>query len=608
MLKRAISGASIVLHGGEIITVDEDFTVAQAVALSNGKITAVGRTAEIVKLVGPDTLSIDLKGKTVIPGLIDTHSHVQSYAERNYGAELSAHQFRVYPLNFRIIKTKEDVLRQIQQTITAIGAQPGEWVHFSSRGISDIQHIKILFDRLNRWELDKVTPDNPVALSVGIPIENGYLVNGKAMDILWEKYGDFIEKYGRYWVDANGRPDGHLEPPANRLVMNEFRPRPSAQDLATIYNKTLEEWSAMGVTTISTKLHPESVEAYQLLESRGQLKARMAYGADWLFGLPGLDEALESTKMGEGTDKVWMASLTPVGLDGSGARQCTALVRDNKAAEDEGTMGLALLGDWYPNGQCHLDIEYRGAVGRGAPIGGNYYREWLSEVARYGHRVANTHMAGDRTQELFLNALEQVDRERPSSVKNWALDHCTLVNPEDISRAARLGVVWSCAPKYIANFATIARSYGEEIANKFLVPVKSMIDAGIHVAFEMDRDEYVWKDLELLITREVEGQVWGSHERIDRVTALKMITIWASEYLLREEQLGSIESGKWADLVVLDRSYMQIPEDEISEIQPLMTLLGGDPVYLHPDFAAESKLRPDQAVIATYQALRSRHH
>ncbi|MEE2822915.1 MAG: amidohydrolase family protein [Acidobacteriota bacterium] len=596
----------MILYSGKILTVDEDFTIAEAVAINNGEITAVGNDTEVLKQAGQHTTKIDLEGKTVVPGLIDTHSHVQSYAERSHGGQLSSKQMQNYPINFRIVQSTEDVVNQIRQTLKAIDAQPGEWIHFSSRGISEHEHVEILFDQLDRWELDKASPNNPIVLSMGIPIENGYFINSLAIDILWNKYGDFINRYGRYWVDDQGRPDGHLEPPASRLVMTEFRPQPAPEDLAPVYNKTLEEWSAMGITTISTKLQIEDVEAYRLLEANGTLKARMAYGANWLFGRPDVADGLKNTKRGEGSTMVWMSSVTPVGLDGSGARQCTALERNNDAAGDQGTMGLSLIGAWYPNGQCHLDLEYRGSVGRGAPISGNYYREWLFEVAQHNHRVANMHVAGDRAQELYITALEQVNQERPSSVQNWALDHCTLVNPEDIARAARMGVVWSCAPKYIANYPSIARSYGEEIANQYLVPVKSMIDAGIHVAFELDRDAYVWSDLEMLITRMVDGNVFGAHERIDRVTALKMLTIWGAEYVLRENQLGSIEPGKLADLVVLDRDYMTIPEKEIAKIQALMTILGGETMYVHSDFADEIDIRPDNAVISTYQALKGR--
>jgi hypothetical protein len=105
----------------------------------------------------------------------------------------------------------------------------------------------------------------------------------------------------------------------------------------------------------------------------------------------------------------------------------------------------------------------------------------------------------------------------------------------------------------------------------------------------------------------VEGKVLGAHERIDRTTALKMITRWSAEYVLKEEELGSVEPGKRADLVVLDRNYMTIPEEEISEIRALMTLLGGTVVYLDSGFAAELQLRPETAVVATYQSLRKRH-
>ena len=138
-----------------------------------------------------------------------------------------------------------------------------------------VEQVKILYDELNRWELDKVTPDNPVALSLGIPNFNGFLLNGKAMDIVMGKYGDFIQRYGRFWIDDAGRPDGHLEPPASRLLF-QYLPDPSPEDVAPVYKKYLEELAATGITTVSTRLPRYSSEAYKLLELRGELTLRMA--------------------------------------------------------------------------------------------------------------------------------------------------------------------------------------------------------------------------------------------------------------------------------------------------------------------------------------------
>ena len=149
--------------------------------------------------------------------------------------------------------------------------------------------------------------------------------------------------------------------------------------------------------------------------------------------------------------------------------------------------------------------------------------------------------------------------------------------------------------------------YGERIAHTYVAPVKSMLDAGNKVVFEADRDSYTWSDMELLMTRkDREGKVWGPQERLDRVTVLKMITRWAAEYVLKPDKLGSIEPGKLADLVVLDRDYMTIPEEDVSEIQPQVTVFDGKIIYIHPKFSQEYNLRPRGALIATYEDLIAR--
>ena len=262
--------ADTILHNGKVLTVDANFSIAEAVAVRGDQILAVGTNNEILRLAGSDTVRIDLMGRTLTPGLINTHVHQESPG--GYGSDLTAPQRKQYPLNFRLVKTKDDVLKQIEDIIAAFDFEPGEWIQFSTnpRG----EQARMLYDDLNRWELDKAAPDNPIALSMGIPILNMALVNSKAIEALWARYGDFVETYGRYWVDASGRPDGHLEPPAVRTLIQEFMPEPDVELMAPLYQKTLQERAAVGVTTMSGGLHEFSVDVYKWLDARGEMPLR----------------------------------------------------------------------------------------------------------------------------------------------------------------------------------------------------------------------------------------------------------------------------------------------------------------------------------------------
>jgi predicted amidohydrolase YtcJ len=145
------------------------------------------------------------------------------------------------------------------------------------------------------------------------------------------------------------------------------------------------------------------------------------------------------------------------------------------------------------------------------------------------------------------------------------------------------------------------------MANTMIVPVGAMVKAGVKVVYEADRDNYTWGDLEILLTRkDRQGKVWGAQDRVDKPTALRMITRWAADYVLKSDKLGSIEPGKLADLVVLDRDYMTIPPDDVSDLRPQMTVFDGKVVFLTPSFSAEQNLKPAGALIATYDELYAR--
>jgi predicted amidohydrolase YtcJ len=223
--------AEIILHNGKILTVDANFSVAETVATPANWIVAVGQDVNVLKLAGPTMLVIDLKGRTVVPGLIDAHSHIHNYAEGSYGVNWTDVQRGDDSLDFRGVRSKNDVLEQI-------------------RGVIHKYH------------------------------------NSKAIDILRANYGDIVKRCGRYWINAAGAPDGHLEgPPATRLGV-KYLPKYSLSpgSLASIYQKYLQELAATGITGLSTWLPTQSIKAYQLLDAKGELTHRLAYGMEDFFG------------------------------------------------------------------------------------------------------------------------------------------------------------------------------------------------------------------------------------------------------------------------------------------------------------------------------------
>jgi hypothetical protein len=363
-----------------------------------------------------------------------------------------------------------------------------------------------------------------------------------------------------------------------------------------------EELVANGQTTVSGRYPVYRVAALKLMESRGELLGRTAYGLEDAFGVvTDLDAGLRKLQgiIGSGTDKIWVASIAPSSVDGSSSRMCT-----NQQKKGNGAIDYL-----YPMGQCYQDAEFRGAAGHGAPISKNYYRDWVMASAKYGIRFANTHMSGDRSINTFIKMIADAQSEYgPVSTKNWASDHCVLTNPADLPQAAKLGVLFSCYSNPINNGAEIARNYGDKVAETFISPVKTMVDLGMHPAYEQENSD-VWRGLSQFMTRkDRSGKVWGPQERIDHPTALKMTTIWAAEYVLKPDKLGSIEKGKLADMAVLDRDYLTISDEDVAKIQPQLTVFDGRIVFVHTQFAQEYNLRPPGAVISTYQDLIKRRN
>jgi len=605
----AAQSADMILHNGKVLTVDNNFSIAQAVAIQGRNILAVGSNDEVLKLKGPSTTVLDLKGRTVIPGFVDTHRHMYSYAENAYGGGLTAAELKRFPVDWRGVRGKEDVVAQIKSIMDKEKFKPGEWIYFANQLMfisgGTVEQAKILYDDLDRFDIDKVTPDNPVILSTGIPDFMGVMVNTKAWDILNKTHGALIRENGRFWLNQAGIPTGHLEPPASRLALPYSYTR-APEVLAKLYKPDMQELNAMGLTTVSTRLPGDSIKAYELLNSRGEMTMRLGYGTIEDFGAV-MDFSKEmpalAKKIGSGTDMIWVTAIGPTAVDGVTTRACTDLKRKQ---------AYGVIDSWFPSGQCHYDIEYRGANGaknHAANIKSNYYQNWTMNAGKYGVRFANTHVAGDKSHRLIFNLVEQIQKQYgKDATKLWAVDHCDQVNPKDFKRAAQLGVWFSCyVGRSVSEGQEKADAYGEDVANNWISPVKSLLAAGARVVFESDSNVYLWGDMEVMLTRkDAKGKVWGPNERLDKATALRMITSWASEYVLKPDLIGTIQKGKKADLVVLDKDYMTIPNEEVHTIQPQLTIFDGKPVFVHTNFASEYSYKPAGALVSTYKDLTSK--
>ena len=554
--------AHTVFYNGKILTVDSNFSTAQAVAVRGNRILAAGTDQEVLATAGPNTLRVDLKGKTMIPGLINTHVHLEWIGA--YARELGALKSRVFPVNVRGLTDKDEILQRFADVIAAFKIPAGEWLYFQPNWTGN--QAELMFNQLNATELDKASPDNPIVVRMGMTVENSAMVNGVAIGELWRKYGDFIEKYGRYWIDAAGKPAGMLEPPASRLVWedDEFGLGAMAEDVAPYFRRIMiERYSSSGVTTLSGALNTSTVRGYQWLDARDEMPLRYAYGAMAGFH-PTRD--IDDYQIGSGTDTVFVASVSARANDGGGIRMCIGLPRNDEAIQalraGEGAGGgdmNQVAAEWWPTGQCNMDIEYGGGAGtnaKGARINGNYFAEWYRNVAQRGLRSANAHVSGDRSVTLMIDEWERIDRASPGSVKGWAFDHCNLVNPADIPRAAQLGLFFSCSPGNAVASEGGARSpltaFGADALHNYASPFKSMTDAGINVSLEGEGQSW-WGAIETMLTRkDRQGRVWGPHERVDRQTALKIATQNGANYILKGDVLGSIEPGKFADMLILD--------------------------------------------------------
>lgn len=557
--------ADLVLFNGKVITADEAFTVAEGLAVKNGRVLKTGTSAQVLSLAGLKTIRVDLKGKSAIPGLIDTHVHLFDYALGRWRKELAKteplmNEFK--PTRIKVASVEEAVTR-IEEIVK--GAGKGRWVQVQ---VSPRKLAQKFFDSVTLEQLDRISPMNPLVVRLaGTQRADNSLV----LKALRERYGNLPSD-----LVKNGKVGYRHGAGVARLITADVLIK-RWQNLAPVYKKELELWASLGITTWSSSLVAlSSQKAYRLLDRKNEMPIRFAYshsmGKTAFPQGPGFYERLGDVA-GFGSDYLWDIGVSLSALDSSYPRMCASIKASPKIKRRE---------------KC-----------RGRP--GMFLREVMFAAVKAGLRITGTHVYGDLAADDFMDAIEEGSKagelsEDEIRSRRHAIDHCALnPRPDQIERAKRLGIIWSCAPRYITRAPRAAKDYGERYADKWVVPIKSILSAGGKVVMESDDRRLpkkgVMQVLELAVTRkDKSGKVLSPQERVDRKTALLMYTRWAAEYVLREDVLGSLEPGKWADVVVLSGDYLKVEENDIGKLRPLMTVVGGKLVYTDPEFARAEKL------------------
>ena len=529
-----------ILHSGKILTVNTGFEIAEAIAITDGNIAAVGTDEEIESLAGADTTVFDLEGRTIIPGIVDSHSHQDGYGMHIYRPDLSKVGSVAEMMSVVEAKVKE--------------SQPGEWI--TNSGFWNETKLE---ERRNptRFDIDPISPDNPVYLGRG----HLGIINTKAMEVLGMDEDTASPPGGTIERDEKGRITGRLYERALDPV-HEAVPKPTHEQRMGAILQTYKEMAAAGATSVRSGGSPiESIAAYAELNDRGKLLLRTSVTAY-------LNPNQSSDQIEE-----WLQRLPPVSEPGD-----TFQVWGIKMTADGGS-DLA-----------YLRRDYANRPGFRGQLGGSLenFTAAVSLSNRYGRRVG-IHALGDAAIDFTLDAYEAADAESSIADKRWSIEHGYLIQPEQYPRMKRLGLIIHPQTWHLYHLRrNFVENYGPEYAD-MTHPYRDLVDQGIPIAGGMDwrvaPHDYFFFMWVAITRKTLDGEVVGPDQALTREEALRFHTLWAAYSTFEEDLKGSLEPGKFADLAVLDNDYLGVEADEIKDIRPLLTMVGGQVVFRDPDYA-----------------------
>lgn len=538
---------SLVLLNGNILTMDKAGRKAEALAIRDGRILALGTNAAIAAMASGRSCQIDLKGMTVVPGLMDTHLHLRDVGTAGYVVDLKA---------ARSVSDAQELIRAFAAT-----KKPGQWI----RGTAWHPPSQLSEGRyLSRQEIDRVAPNNPVYLRA---IGHTSMANTRAFEALGLDRATPDPANGKFERDSSGEFTGLLIETALRKV-ERMMPPWSAEEEVEQFEIAQSVLNSHGITSVvAGAISSSEIAALHRIKSCGLATLRVGL---MFRPFPPMDNlAWEETIRGNGASSGF----------GNEWLKFAAI----KIVYDGGmTLKTALMREPYPNsapdwcGFSHQTYER--------------LKELVAICNRYDWRVG-VHAVGDKAVDHALDAYELANQEKSIVGRRFILIHASLIRRDQMERAKRLGVRVDFQNVFMWNRASaVSEALGAERAHR-AIPAKSLIDVlgidslGAGTDYPVNTLNPFVNTYVMVTRRDATGKAYGLNEAISREQALRLYTSAAPHYTFEELEKGTLEEGKFADMAVLSGDPMTVPEQEIKDITAELTIVNGRVVFSGGSFA-----------------------
>lgn len=544
----------LILHNGRVATVDARFSIHQAMAIQDGRVLQVGTDPEVLEMRGPETEVVDLEGRLVLPGLIDSHVHP-------IGACLIEHDHPI-PSMTRL----QDVLDYIAARARVV--PEGGWIVVRQVFITRLEEQRYP----TRQELDTVAPRHPVLFATGPDASLNTLalkLSGIDRDFrVAEGESGFAEK-----DPTTGEPTGILRNCTRYVKVSETEAPVSDEARAARLRALFADYNAVGLTTICDRdASEDEIQLYRDLRSRNELTVRVR-----------VSQHIETTGPLEGVlESISRVARDPLFVGGDDWLSIIGI----KTYLDGGMLtGSAYMRQPWGVSSIYAirDPQYRGV--RFIPA------ERLVAIIRAAvqNKLQFTaHSVGDGAVHALLEAYEEVNREVPIRSTQPCISHSNFMSREAVEMAARLGVAVDIQPAWLRlDGRTLLKQFGYDRL-RYFQPLRSLFEAGAVAGGGSDHMQKIgslrsinpynpFYGMATTLKRVPAGYHGPLHpeERLSREQAIRMYTINNARLLRCEDKVGSLEPGKLADCIVLDTDLLSCPEDRVEHARVLRTYVGG---------------------------------